>query len=106
MASVRYLPDWFPGTEFKRVARDIRSTEKEFSGRPWEFVKHEMAKGTHESSFVSRLHEQSGGTLTGEDAHVAKWAANGLYGGGADTVSTAQIDVGSYTNGCRLCLRS
>ncbi|EME50310.1 hypothetical protein DOTSEDRAFT_59413 [Dothistroma septosporum NZE10] len=83
--SLSYLPDWFPGTHFKQVAREIRATERAFSSRPWEFVKHQIAKGTHEPSFVSRLHEEAGGELQGEDAHVTKWAANGLYGGGADT---------------------
>lgn len=84
---VRRLPDWFPGTHFKRVAREISSTMRDFCDKPWAFVKQEMAKGTHESSFVSRLHDQAEGCLTGEDAHVARTAANGLYGGGADTVS-------------------
>lgn len=100
--SVRYLPDWFPGTDFKQVAKEITTTMRDHSGKPWEVVKHQMAKGTYDSSFVSRLHEQAGGELTGEDAEVAKWAANGLYGGGADTVSPTNTVNGCITNTSRL----
>ncbi|KXS93762.1 hypothetical protein AC578_4729 [Pseudocercospora eumusae] len=87
--ALRHLPDWLPGTGFKRIAREIRETENEFSGRPWAFVKYQMAAGKHETSFSSKVLERDE-KLTDEEEHIAKYAANGLYGGGADT-TVAQI---------------
>ncbi|EME78837.1 uncharacterized protein MYCFIDRAFT_190975 [Pseudocercospora fijiensis CIRAD86] len=83
--ALRHLPDWLPGTGFKRIAKEISRTQNEFSGRPWAFVKYQMAAGKYETSFSSRLLERGEGKLSDEDEYIAKFAANGLYGGGADT---------------------
>ncbi|KXT12870.1 hypothetical protein AC579_5391 [Pseudocercospora musae] len=82
--ALRHLPDWVPGTSFKRIAREISETENEFSGRPWAFVKYQMAAGKHATSFSSKVLE-SDEKLSDEEEYIAKFAANGLYGGGADT---------------------
>ena len=37
--SVRYLPDWFPGTSFKRYAKNMRAELDDWVTRPWELVK-------------------------------------------------------------------
>ena len=36
--SVCYLPDWFPGTSFKRYANDMRAELDDWVTRPWELV--------------------------------------------------------------------
>jgi hypothetical protein len=82
--AVRYLPDWFPGTGFKRTARQWRATLTDLTERPYAFVKHQMAHGKHEPSFLSQLLES--GELDYEETFVAKWSALSLYSGGADTV--------------------
>jgi hypothetical protein len=82
--AVRYLPDWFPGTGFKRTARQWRATLTDLTERPYAFVKHQMAQGKHEPSFLSQLLES--GDLDHEETFVAKWSALSLYSGGADTV--------------------
>jgi hypothetical protein len=81
---VRYLPDWFPGTRFKRTARQWRATLTDLTERPYAFVKHQMAQGKYEPSFLSQLLES--GDLDHEEDFVAKWSALSLYSGGADTV--------------------
>ncbi|KAE9372779.1 putative cytochrome P450 oxidoreductase OrdA-like protein [Stipitochalara longipes BDJ] len=83
MPFLRYLPDWFPGTGFKRTAREWRATLTDLTERPYAFVKHQMAQGKHEPSFLSQLLES--GDLNEEETFVAKWSALSLYSGGADT---------------------
>lgn len=39
---VRYLPDWFPGTGFKQVAKKYLSRCTELVERPHAFVKQQM----------------------------------------------------------------
>lgn len=82
--AVRHLPDWFPGTGFKRTAEKWKNTLIEAADKPFAFVQHQMARGQNEISFLSRLLEQ--GDLSPENSLV-KWSALSLYAGGADTVS-------------------
>jgi hypothetical protein len=84
LLAVRYLPDWFPGTGFKRTAREWRATLTDLTERPYAFVKHQMAQGKYEPSLLSQLLES--GELDHEETFVAKWSALSLYSGGADTV--------------------
>ena len=81
---MRYLPDWVPGTGFKRTAARWRKTLTELIEKPYEFAKQQMAKGTNEASYVSKLLEK--GNLSAEDDFVVKMTAASLYSGGADTV--------------------
>ncbi|KAL1962244.1 hypothetical protein VTN77DRAFT_9900 [Rasamsonia byssochlamydoides] len=80
---LRYLPDWFPGTGFKRTARSWRRSVTNVTEKPYAFVKRQMANGRYEPSYVSQLLEQ--GDLDPEEEFVVKWSAMSLYTGGADT---------------------
>ena len=42
---VRYLPDWFPGTGFKALAREVREGYKISIHGPMEYVKNAMKVG-------------------------------------------------------------
>lgn len=79
------LPDWVPGTGFKKVARQWRAELTDVTEKPYAFVKHQMAQGKNRTSFLSCLLED--GELTPEKAFTDKWSAMALYTGGADTVS-------------------
>lgn len=81
---MRYLPDWLPGTQFKQIARKWREQLEETTEKPYAFVKHQMAQGRYETSFISRLLET--GDSGPEEKHTNKWAALALYTAGADTV--------------------
>ncbi|KAJ8473197.1 hypothetical protein ONZ45_g16385 [Pleurotus djamor] len=76
------LPDWFPGTGFKKTAREWAQTLDEMTNYPYRFVKEQIASGTAGNSFVSALLE---GPVTAEEENDIKWAAASLYSGGADT---------------------
>ena len=40
--TVRYLPDWFPGTGFKAIAKEVREKYQIANGGPMEYVKNAM----------------------------------------------------------------
>ncbi|KAG2144265.1 cytochrome P450 [Suillus clintonianus] len=82
------VPEWFPGTGFKRLAREWRQTLEEMVDAPYKFVKDQMDVGIALKSFTSNLLEGRS-TLSVEEDHMVKWSAASLYAGGADTtVST------------------
>ncbi|KAI5360195.1 putative cytochrome P450 [Septoria linicola] len=90
--ALRHLPDWVPGTAFKRTARAWRRTLLNLGEIPMRFAKQQIQLGQHEPSFISGLYEQSGGGLSAEEEDVAKWSATSMYSGGSDTsVSSMQL---------------
>lgn len=54
--------------------------------KTYDFVKNQMAKGTHQPSYVSSLLEKDTVLPGSEEEIVVKYSAGALYGGGADTV--------------------
>ena len=87
IVSVRYLPDWLPGMEFKQTAQNWRTTLIDLVERPYALGKQRIGHGMGRLSYLSFLLE--GGDLKpgSEEEFVAKWSAMSIYGGGADTVS-------------------
>lgn len=85
LTSVRVLPDWVPGTGFKKVARQWAAELTDVTERPYAFVKHQMAQEKSQTSFLSRLLQE--GEPTPEKEFTDKWSAMALYIAGADTVS-------------------
>ncbi|KAF5250652.1 hypothetical protein FOXYS1_14866 [Fusarium oxysporum] len=125
--SLARLPDWFPGTSFKKTAREWRNTTDQALNTPYNFVMDQMASGTNRPSYVSQLmssksfkNDNGTGEPTKEDIEAVKATATIMYGGGADTtVSTissfvlamiafpevqkkAQAEIDSVTGGERL----
>lgn len=82
---MRDLPDWIPGTGFKKLARLWERELLDVTEKPFAFVKYQMAQGTNKSSFLSQLLEDENSP---EDEYAKKWAAGSLYTAGADTVSS------------------
>ncbi|KAH8109869.1 cytochrome P450 monooxygenase, partial [Phellopilus nigrolimitatus] len=83
---MRYLPDWFPGTAFKRIAAKWRSHVHQFVEQPFAFVKAQIDEGTAQPSFVSTLLQRAESKY---DEFCIKWCAAAVYGGGADTTVSA-----------------
>jgi hypothetical protein len=42
--AVTYVPSWFPGATFKRIAKEYRRHLDQFSSEPLAFVKREMVR--------------------------------------------------------------
>ncbi|KAH8651317.1 putative cytochrome P450 oxidoreductase OrdA-like protein [Xylariales sp. PMI_506] len=84
---LKYLPEWFPGAEFKKTARQWRAELNRVTDLPYAFVKHQMAQNEHEVSYLSRLVEA--GEPDSEKSFTNKWSAMSLYAAGADTTVAA-----------------
>ncbi|KAI0400732.1 putative cytochrome P450 oxidoreductase OrdA-like protein [Xylaria palmicola] len=85
---LKEIPDWVPGTAWKRTARQWAAELVGVTDIPYQFVKHRMAQGRHEASFLSRLIEANGDSDP-EVSHTNKWSAMSLYSAGADTTVSA-----------------
>ncbi|KXT15288.1 hypothetical protein AC579_4855 [Pseudocercospora musae] len=89
--ALKYLPDWFPGTQFKKTARKWKACLVEMAERPVRFVKHQMAQQCYEPSFVSKIYDKADMEMSAEEEHTMKYTAASMYAGGADTsVSSIQ----------------
>ncbi|KIK64105.1 hypothetical protein GYMLUDRAFT_40354 [Collybiopsis luxurians FD-317 M1] len=84
---LQYIPDWVPGTAFKKTAKEWSATLNEMVDLPYNFVKKQIATGSAEPSYVSKLVE--GQTLSAEQEFEIKWSSASLYSGGADTTVSA-----------------
>ncbi|KAF9033182.1 cytochrome P450 [Panaeolus papilionaceus] len=88
--ALKYIPEWFPGGGFKRIASGWRARTEEMADRPLQFVKENMTlkvakeKGTAEPSFSSRLLSENVERTKQEEEDI-KWSATALYGAGSDT---------------------
>ncbi|BCR98117.1 cytochrome P450 [Aspergillus luchuensis] len=82
---LKYLPTWFPGTEFMKIAQHYRKNVTAFSDIPYAFVKEQMRTGRFVPSFLSNLLESSAFDPGSEEENTVKWSAGSLYAGGADT---------------------
>jgi len=49
---VRQLPDWFPGTGFKKTAQEWASTLNQAVEAPYEYVKGQMVRLVNHIHFV------------------------------------------------------
>lgn len=83
--ALKYLPEWFPGTNFKRVARRCQALVHAVADIPYAFVERQLRSGTAEPSYLSKLIQSEKGALTPEADEIARWSAFALYTGGADT---------------------
>ncbi|EIM85529.1 cytochrome P450 [Stereum hirsutum FP-91666 SS1] len=79
---LKYVPEWFPGTQWKQVAKAWKKDLSTMADEPHDFVKNQMASGAALPSFTATQLERH---LTPEQEFNVKWAAASLYSGGADT---------------------
>jgi cytochrome P450 len=87
---VRYIPDWFPGAQFKRLAKEWCATKDVLLSKPYNEVKAQMAAGTHAGSVTSRLLTiRDDEPLTEEEDSRIMYVVAGIYAGGADTTVSA-----------------
>ncbi|GAB7327630.1 hypothetical protein MBLNU13_g11473t1 [Cladosporium sp. NU13] len=88
---IEHLPEWLPGSGYKKTARFYKKTTADVVEIPYRFARERMSSGDQRTSFVSKAVEQAAheGTLNTETEHAIKWSAASMYTGGADTsVST------------------
>ncbi|KAI0046723.1 cytochrome P450 [Auriscalpium vulgare] len=86
--ALRFIPEWFPGGGFHKIAREWRHTLFDLTDKSYEFVLEQMKAGTATPNFVSNLLEGKKNLSQSEEEEI-KWAASSLYSGGADTPVSA-----------------
>ncbi|PBK93436.1 cytochrome P450 [Armillaria gallica] len=84
--SLRYIPDWFPGAEFKRIAKSWASTRSDMVEKPYEYVKQQMSTGEARISFTSK---QLDACTSAEEEVNIKWLTASLYSSGVDTTAAS-----------------
>lgn len=85
--ALKHLPDWFPGTEFKRRARHGMKLSHEMVNAPFTTVKEDLLKGTSKHSLVHDNLDECMGVEAEETA--LKNAAASVYAAGAETTISA-----------------
>ncbi|KAJ7580221.1 cytochrome P450 [Mycena floridula] len=88
--SLRYIPSWFPGAGFKKLADQFRQAFNDMVEKPYIYSKLLISSGEARDSFVNRALENHGATLTDNDVFNIKHTAASIYGGGADTTVSSQ----------------
>jgi hypothetical protein len=80
---VRFVPDWFPGAGFKRLARVARARGEHMVDGAFNAAKNAMSSEDSIPSLVgSLLAREEPNEMTREEyEYTIKWAAGSLYGG-------------------------
>ncbi|EJD54680.1 cytochrome P450 [Auricularia subglabra TFB-10046 SS5] len=87
--SLRFVPSWFPGGKFQKIAKEWGAQLDRMTRAPYEWTRAQIAGGTARPCFVSE-HLQD----ADEDAVVVCAAA--LYAGAADTVAATMTAFFKY----------
>ncbi|QRV89149.1 cytochrome P450 family protein [Ceratobasidium sp. AG-Ba] len=83
---LRHVPSWVPFATFKRRAEQVRLIDEAAQNEPFEYVLKQMAEGTAEDSFTSKLlQSEDGQPVDDETKKLVKNIAGSLYGAGSDT---------------------
>ncbi|KAI0050530.1 CyP450 monooxygenase [Auriscalpium vulgare] len=84
--ALKYVPDWFPGADFKRKAKEWKAIADRFGTVPFEFVKSSMADGTAAPSFSSiALRDINEKDNRAYQEELIKGLGATMYTAGADT---------------------
>ncbi|CCM03828.1 uncharacterized protein FIBRA_05977 [Fibroporia radiculosa] len=85
---LRYLPDWFPGTGFKAVAKEMRKTWVRLRDEAYDDIQAQVAKGMAQPSFTANLIE-SNPERTPEEDFLYRNVSASFYAAASDTTVSA-----------------
>ncbi|KAK0480275.1 cytochrome P450 [Armillaria novae-zelandiae] len=85
---LKYVPEWFPGAGFKRVAREGWELAQDLQNKPYAWAKREFEEGRARPSFFTALMDAKGLSSDNpvEEAKMIKKASAVMYATGADTI--------------------
>ncbi|KAJ3506809.1 hypothetical protein NLJ89_g6662 [Agrocybe chaxingu] len=87
---LRFVPDWFPGAEFKRYAKWVGKKLHRLERAPFDWAKRDILDGEHIESFTSKhLFKEDGDIIEQDMQENLKWSGAALYVGGGDTTVAA-----------------
>ncbi|TFY83648.1 hypothetical protein EWM64_g367 [Hericium alpestre] len=84
---LRYLPEWFPGAGFHRLAKEYSVNLQAVVNEPFNWTKKQIAAGSAKPSFASDQMDEVTSDPTKEE--ILKWASAALYAGGSDTTPSS-----------------
>ncbi|KAF9697158.1 hypothetical protein EKO04_005122 [Ascochyta lentis] len=88
---LKFLPDWFPGTSYRKTAAKFRAINEQAAELPYEFVKRQMERKVNRPCYVSNLLEsvmaKNGGSpdIDPKEEEAIKWTAVSMYAAGSDS---------------------
>ncbi|KAF4446721.1 hypothetical protein F53441_9654 [Fusarium austroafricanum] len=82
---LRHLPEWFPGTGFKKTAKTFRQHLLQNVRDPYNYVKEQMARGNDDVSYVAGLIKDVHRKIDPEEEGVIQWTAASMMNAGTDT---------------------
>ncbi|TDL15041.1 cytochrome P450 [Rickenella mellea] len=86
--ALRYVPEWFPGAGFRRVAEVWRDEHSRFVHGPYVWSKQNQDAITR-PNFATTILDEYSGNPPAKTEECLRWTLTSLWGGGADTtVST------------------
>ncbi|KAJ7174153.1 cytochrome P450 [Mycena crocata] len=83
MPILKYIPTWFPGASFKRLAKLYTKSCDELAEVPLAYVQDQMSAGQETPSYASNLLQDK--DISDDRMYEIKWSAASFYGAGADT---------------------
>jgi len=88
--AMEYIPNWFPGANWRRWGEEWGRKYHELVSMPFEQVKRDLVAGVAVPSFTSQILEEDkdeGETETSDESKM--WLSGTMYFAGADTTVTA-----------------
>ncbi|KAK7045037.1 cytochrome P450 [Favolaschia claudopus] len=87
---LRYLPSWFPGTEFKRKAAKWAQLNMDVVEGPYIWaIENQDSASLIQPNFLTTVLSQSPAVLSAEEKDLLLWSSGSLFAGGADTTVAA-----------------
>jgi len=86
---LKYVPEWFPGAHFKRLAKKWRASTRGVVELPWAALKEKYLKGTAPFCYGTALLDGNGGANCDPTTErIIKQTSATLYAAGADSTSS------------------
>ncbi|KAI0040853.1 cytochrome P450 [Auriscalpium vulgare] len=84
--SLRFVPSWFPGAGFKRLANIARGRGKHMVDGAFDAAKQSLTGSDPLASLVGSLLSENPSEMSREEyEYIVKWAAGSLYGAGTES---------------------
>ncbi|KIY72390.1 cytochrome P450 [Cylindrobasidium torrendii FP15055 ss-10] len=83
--ALKYLPSWFPGAQFKRLAEGWKETFMTMVLTPWTYVKGEIAAGRAVESSIADTYSK--GEVTAEEEGAMLAVAASYFGAGSQNLA-------------------
>ncbi|KAE9398795.1 cytochrome P450 [Gymnopus androsaceus JB14] len=78
------IPDWFPGTGWKRIGREWAKDYWTMMDEPFNFVKKQLSEGTADDSFTAKWLKKK---ISPQEELDLKFSSGSMFAGGSETTA-------------------